>query len=339
MTQNKQTEVQQKIDIVIAWVDGNDPRHRAKRAHYLKQNEQQNIPGAQETRFGNANELEYCLLSIFTFAPFINKVFIVTDEQTPSYKTTVYKYFPERREDIRIVDHKEIFKDFEEYLPVFNSRSIETMLWRIEGLSENFVYLNDDTFLVRPIKIQDWFIENKPVMRGKWSPTPILRLGWEKIRQSFFKKILKNNNFQPRPSFHMGQWNAASLLGFKYNYFILSHTPHTMNKTTLKEFFDTNPDIIKQQIGYRFRHHQQFNFIALAYLLELKKANRHITNPDLSYLQPYKRKKGYIDNKLKNCEADHRIKYMCVQSLELCEESDQKKVFSWLANNMNLKEY
>jgi hypothetical protein len=337
MAPKNQTETDSKIDIVITWVDGNDPQHRSKRLKYLGESISENDPGAQETRFGNANELEYCLLSIFTFAPFIHKVYIITDDQKPDYQSTVNKYFPERIDDIRLVDHKEIFKNYEKNLPVFNSRSIETMLWRIKGLSDKFVYFNDDTFLVKHIKPEDWFVGNSPVIRGKWSPAPIFRTAWESAKKMVFHKIFKQKGFQPRPSFHMGQWNAARLHGFKKKYFILDHTPHTLRKNIFQDFFEKHPEVIENQLSFRFRNHKQFNVISLAYHLELAKGNKNIADPDLSYLQPYRRGKKYIDHKIQKCEANENIKFMCVQSLELCSQENQKKIFGWLTKTMNLK--
>jgi hypothetical protein len=127
------SEKQGQIDAVITWVDGNDPKHQLKLEEALGGKSRKKIPGADNTRFGNANELKYCLLSIFTFAPFIRKIFIVTDQQDPNVIPYVKKHIPERVIDIRIVDHQEIFRGYEKYLPTFNSRSIESVIWRIEG--------------------------------------------------------------------------------------------------------------------------------------------------------------------------------------------------------------
>ena len=49
---------------------------------------------------------------------------------------------------VRVVPHEAIFPDITA-LPTFSSHAIEACLWRIEGLSEHFVYFNDDMFLGR----------------------------------------------------------------------------------------------------------------------------------------------------------------------------------------------
>src|SRR5690625_5334475 len=83
----------QKIDAVITWVDGNDPVHRKKRAemaciYNAKQRTSSSLSTAgDETRFIENGELKYCLASIRTFAPWIHKIYLVTDNQVPPFLT------------------------------------------------------------------------------------------------------------------------------------------------------------------------------------------------------------------------------------------------------------
>jgi hypothetical protein len=324
------------IDAVITWVDGNDPNHKIKLEKALGGLSRKKIPGADNTRFGNVNELKYSLLSIFTFAPFIRKVFIVTDEQDPEVGPYIKKYFPERMEDIRIVDHKEIFSGYERFLPTFNSRSIEAVIWRIEGLADNFIFLSDDMFLVKEITQKDLFVQNKPVMRGTWLPKPVFRNAWNALRKGVNKHFLNNPDFQPKPSFHVGQWNAAELLGFKWRYFFSSHTPHTVNRKTVAHFFSKNPGVLEEQISYRFRHNNQYNCASFYYHLEIRNGNRHFAAPSFSFLHPFGRKEGYIDRKIKECEQDPEMIFMNIQSLELCEREDQKKIIDWMEKNLKI---
>lgn len=325
------------IDVVIAWVDGNDPVHKKKIDNHLPEGKKKHIPGAQKTRFGNVNELKYCVLSVFTFAPFVRNIFIVTDRQTPPIMEDVKPFFPDRVGDIRMVDHQEIFEGFEDFLPVFNSRSIESMIWRIKDLSENFVYFNDDSFLIRPVRPEDWFIDGRPVIRGQWMPSAAIRVFWDKIRSKYQRQVMGKKEFEPRASYHTGQWNAAKLLGFKWRYFVLDHTPHAVNKDSCKQLFDQNLAWIKKNISYKFRHFSQFNFLSLTYHLEILAGDSQIQPPQLAYLQPLGRKADYIDKKIKLCESNPEIIYMCVQSLDLCAKADVAKVFGWLEKIMDLE--
>jgi len=330
MTENPSSDNNLPIDVVIAWVDGNDPKLTEKRNGYLPGTSHSLSSGAHATRFASANEIRYCVLSILRFAPFVRNIFIVTDEQDPDIYEDVKKYFPERLNSIRVVDHKEIFGGFEKYLPTFNSISIASMIWRIKGLSDNFVYFNDDTFLIRSMKPEDWFINNSPVMRGKWVPAPTIRAWWNTIKINFNKYLLGNPGFQPRASFHLGQWNAASVLGFRFRYFTNSHTAHTVNRKTVEDFFSKNRQLLEKNISYRFRDHSQYTFISLSNHLQLLDGNRNIAKPGLAYLKPQGRSTDYVEKKIRLCENDPGIKYLCIQSLDMCRKEDQEKLYGWL---------
>jgi len=337
MSDNASSETSHPIDAVVTWVDGNDPGYLNKMDPFVRGMQRKKIPGAHSTRFSSINEIKYCVLSILTFAPFIRKLFIVTDGQVPDLNEDIRTYFPERMSSIRIVDHLEIFRDFEDYLPTFNSRSIENMVWRIKGLSENFVYFNDDTFLIKRIRSEDWFIKNRPVLRGKWIPAPGLRMLWNHILHTVNKSLLNNPGFQSRPSFHTGQWLAASLLGFRRRYFFFSHTPHAISRKKVEDFFCNNKELMGKNITFRFRNNDQFNFIALSYHLEILDGNKQIAKPDLSYLQPFNRSKNYINKKLILCGNDPDIKFLCVQSLDMCRKEDQERVFGWMEEILKLQ--
>lgn len=319
------------IDVVIAWVDGNDPDLAKKRASYLDPlSVLSTKSGAHSTRFASNNEIRYCLLSILKFAPFVRNIFIVTDDQDPELNEIIRARYPERLNSIRIVDHKEIFEGFEDLLPTFNSISIGNMIWRIKGLSENFVYFNDDTFLLREIEPEDWFIQNKPVLRGKWIMAPLLRILWNYIRGGVNKYLLGHTDYQPRASFHMGQWGSASILGHRFRYFTNSHTPHTVGRGLVKDFFEKNRKLLEQNISFRIRNYKQFTFISLSNHLQLMDGNKHIARPGLVYMKPYSRPQDYIDKKIAECETNKDVKYLCVQSLDMCTQEEQRKIDSWL---------
>lgn len=321
------------VDVVIAWVDGSEASLLEKRERYLDNKGEHKISsGAHSTRFASNNEIRYCVLSIIRFAPFVRNIFIVTDGQDPNLSSEIKASYPEWLNRIRIVDHSEIFEGFEKYLPTFNSISIGNMIWRIKGLSENFVYFNDDTFLIREIKPEDWFVENTPVLRGRWVAVPLLRIMWNGIRIFLNRNLMGKKDYQPRASFHMGQWASASLLGFRFRYFTNSHTPHTVEKKIVQDFFSINTAKFEKNISFRFRSYTQFTFISLSNHLQLLGGNRLIGKPDLAYLQPFNRPNDYLDKKISYCEKNMNIKFLCVQSLDLCSSNDQNKILDWLEN-------
>jgi hypothetical protein len=337
MTGNPLPETNHPIDVVIAWVDGNDPKLTEKRNQYLGTTTRINISsGAHATRFASVNEIRYCVLSILRFAPFVRNIFILTDGQDPNLYDDIKKYFPDKLKSVKIVDHKEIFEGFEEFLPTFNSISIGNMIWRIKGLSENFAYFNDDLFLIRKIEPEDMFVKGKPVLRGRWVQTPLGRILWNHLRRALHKYLAGNPDFHPRASFHMGQWRSAFLLGYKFRYFTNSHTPHMVGKKIVEDFLNQNRPLLEKNLSFRFRNYTQFTFISLSNHLQLLSGNELIAKPDLAYLQPFNRYKGYLKQKLRFCEKNEQIKFVCVQSLEMCEAEDQKEILSWMDSILNL---
>jgi len=324
------------IDVVIAWVDGADLKHKKKRLSFLDNKDVGELAGAAETRFNSLNEVEYCVLSILKFAPFVRNIYIVTDNQDPKIDSAVKKYFPERHKDIRIVDHKEIFEGYEKFLPTFNSICISNMLWRIKGLSNHFVYFNDDIFLLRSIKPEDWFVDSKPVLRGSWSTPPFERLLWDQIKKGVIKLFLPNKKIDLQASFQVNQWTAAKLLGFKFRYFKSGHTPLAMDRNRLENYFKSKPQILEQNISHRFRNYEQFNTVSLANHLEIKAGNENFANSQAIYMQPHNRGDQYVDKKFEECKKDKTKFFACVQSLDLSSSEDQKKVKDAIESILNL---
>ena len=134
-----------KIDIVIPWVDGNDPIWIEEKNKYLKVNGDKS-----QNRFRDWGNLQYIFRGIEKFMPWINKVFFVTWGHLPKWINTNY-------EKLEIVNHRDYIP--KEYLPTFNSNIIEMNLHRIKNLSEKFILFNDDIFIIKKIK-KTYFFEN-----------------------------------------------------------------------------------------------------------------------------------------------------------------------------------
>lgn len=135
------------IDIVYTWVNGSDKHWLKKKSKFSSTNNTDCVR-THPSRFECRNEIIYSLKSIERYAPWINKIYIVTDGQIPQGID----------KNITIVDHKDIIP--REFLPTFNSHVIESHLHKIPGLCEHFVYFNDDVLLTRPIKPEYFFAGN-----------------------------------------------------------------------------------------------------------------------------------------------------------------------------------
>jgi hypothetical protein len=143
------------VDVVYTWVDGSDPIWRAR-----KLAAQQAADGTRddhteraldEVRFADHDELRHSLRSIEQFAPWVRHVWLVTGGQRPGWLA--------EHPRLSVVDHTDIWPD-RDGLPSFNSHAIESCLHRIEGLSEHFLYLNDDMILGRPVRPERFFHGN-----------------------------------------------------------------------------------------------------------------------------------------------------------------------------------
>ncbi|MQY09326.1 stealth conserved region 3 domain-containing protein [Actinomadura macrotermitis] len=153
------------IDVVYTWVDGDDPAWRARRDAAFAELGRPPVDAAgADARFRSRDELRYSLRSLEMFAPWVRTVHIVTDRQVPAWLDTAHPR-------IRVVDHSEIFGD-RGALPSFNSHAIETQLHHIEGLSEHFLYFNDDVFLGGPVE-PGRFFHPSGTARYFPSPTPV----------------------------------------------------------------------------------------------------------------------------------------------------------------------
>lgn len=140
------------VDVVYAWVDGDDPAWRARRDRVKAELEGREAPVHEESvaegRFRDRDELLYSLRSLEMFAPWVRNVYLVTDQQVPEWLDTSAPH-------LHVVDHRELFT--EAALPTFNSHVISSYLHRIDGLAEHFLYINDDVFFGRPVSPRHFF--------------------------------------------------------------------------------------------------------------------------------------------------------------------------------------
>lgn len=144
------------IDLVYTWVDGSDPKWLEEKKKWECEQEFP-LSASNKCRYIDNEELRYSLRSVELYAPWINKIYIITNGQIPKWLDT-------NNSKIQIVTHKEIMPP--ESLPTFNSEAIETCLANIKGLSEYFIYANDDCFIYKPVSKDFFFnLKGEPILR------------------------------------------------------------------------------------------------------------------------------------------------------------------------------
>lgn len=310
------------VDVVYTWVDGMEPTIKAKRDAFMADKA---ISGSESTRFASLNEIEFSLLLLFKHVDFLRKVFIITDQQSPNL-TKVFEQVPEAKDKIQIIDHRTIFKGHEDLLPTFNSLSIESMMWRITDLQENFIYMNDDFFIIKDIKYPQLFKNNIPVLRGGFKKSPRFK---RFIKRSLLYIGLKGDLDKLTASFNISLLKGAKLSGYRHQYFSISHYPNPLRKSTLQHLFQEHREGFIKNASYRFRNYEQFNVVSAANHYELKHHNAPIKRSKDIYMQPAGRSETYIDRKF-NLAIESQARYICIQSMDKLSEKEITKIESHL---------
>lgn len=135
------------VDMVFSWVDGSSTDFQRQRAAQMAEY----VVGEGDdgpARYRHVDELRYALRSVHMYAPWVRRIFIATDSPAPAWLREHPK--------VTIVRSEEFFADTS-VLPIHNSHAVEAQLHRIEGLSEHFLYSNDDMFFGRPVQPELFF--------------------------------------------------------------------------------------------------------------------------------------------------------------------------------------
>lgn len=232
------------IDVVYTWVDGRDRAWRrnlevALATESLDRNTLRR--GASESRFHNRGELRYSLRSLDMYARFVRRIFIVTADQTPSWLDL-------GNPRIRVVSHCEIFPR-SEHLPTFNSHAIECHLHRIPGLSEHFLYLNDDVMFSHWVTPADFFgARGNPIVyldsrRVAWR-------GWDPRYRHPAQCAARNNS-----RFLEARYGARITRR-------IDHVPYALRRSDLAHLWELMPEALDRTSGHRFRHPDDLSLVS-----------------------------------------------------------------------------
>lgn len=317
------------IDAVITWVDGEDPKHRAKRLKYANPNILESEDVAGDTRFASLGEIVYCIVSLNRFASWLHKIYIVTDEQTPDLVPFLERHFPCGYIPVEIVDHKDIFRGYEAYLPIFNSIGIETMTWRIPNLSEHYIELNDDFILSSPVVPEDFFLSDEcSVCYATPYSMPLTKL----------TRLLKpTRNGRKQVTFKGNMYNAAYIMGRRMTFLKFDHTPRALRKSCYERFFREHQDVLIQNISYRFRQSEQFSPQEVQFLLLQEEGKLCVRSKKdlLFFLQP-KGKAGYVEKKMKRLSQMTHCKFCCFNSLDKATPEERELIVSWIEERLGI---
>ncbi|BCJ54701.1 exopolysaccharide phosphotransferase [Actinoplanes sp. NBRC 14428] len=231
------------IDVVYTWVDGGDPQWQARKAAALGENawlDAASRLATNNSRYASRDELRYSLRSLHCFAPWVNHIYLVTDDQVPQWLDTSHP-------GLTVVSHREIFGDTGR-LPTFNSQAIESRLHRIPGLSEHFLYLNDDVFLGRPVAPDLFF-----------TPGGLTR---------FFPSNAQVDSAPRRPDdppADSAGKNNRELIRVAFGRVLtrkMMHTPHPSRRSVIAEIEERFAEYVEATAGHQFRHPDDISLLS-----------------------------------------------------------------------------
>lgn len=248
--------MERPIDFVLIWVDGSDPQWQAEKEKYLAT--EKGIIDATQTRYRDWDNLKYWFRAVEKYAPWVNRVHFVTCGQMPDW-------LDPNAPKLHLVNHSDFIPA--EFLPTFSSHPIELNLHRIDGLSEQFVYFNDDFFLTAPVRPEDFFRNGLPCDSMAEGPIqfPTAEL-YNSIRVN--DVVFANRHFGRKQSRskHWRKWfslrvpqdackNLVMALIRKSHFFgiDLRHLPAVYLKRSFTEVWAADPGLLSQTCAHRFR--------------------------------------------------------------------------------------
>lgn len=306
------------IDIVIPWVDGNDLEWQKRKKNYSGDM----TSGDNVHRFRDMNNLQYIFRGIEQYASWVNNVYFITEGHLPEWLNTNY-------EKLKIIKHEEYIPS--EYLPTFSSHVIELNLHRIEGLSEHFIYFNDDTYLINETNREDFFYKGKPCDEALLNVhcyetkfmqilTPFINVG---VINKYFnmKETMKQSRriwYSPRYGIQVLR-NIYLLPCPRFPGFRMNHLPTSFLKSYFEKVWSLEEEILVTTCNNRFRNKLDVNQWLIK-LFQIMEGN----------IEPRSGKIG-INAKIDDVNiCDHikgnKYKMICINDIDVDEEKFENYV-------------
>ena len=295
------------IDVVYMWVDGSDPRWQARKRAALRENGiTSDATAASEERFRESGELKYSLRSVERHMPWVRRIFLVTDRQTPAWLS-------ENSVRLEIVDHKQLFGKSGR-LPSFNSHAIGARLHHIPGLSEHYLHFNDDFFVGRDLLPGTFFQSN----------------GGTKFFLS--RSTLPFSNPGSAPEHEAARRNVVELLVRDFGRRptrVFFHTPIAQRRSTLYELEARYPAEFNMTWQSQFRSRQDY---------EINSWLHHYYSYLIGRAVPGSIKYDYFDlssesvwRRMRRVARIRQMDVFCVNDSADADEVSRERAMQWLA--------
>ncbi len=249
-----------KIDIVMTWVDGNDPQWIASKAEWEKKIKGIDSSSNGITRYRDWDNLQYVFRGIEKFMPWVNKVHFVTCGHLPEWLNA-------NCPKLHVVKHEDFIPG--KYLPTFNSNTIDINQHRIPGLADRFISFNDDTFVIQKCGPEDFFENGLPKDMAVLSPSPVFRdiiccteinnLG---IINDYFTVADIKKNKKKWYSSKYGKFTLRTRIFSRFSTIVGIFEPHTQMsylKSTFEELWDKEYETLDHTSANKFRTRDDIN--------------------------------------------------------------------------------
>ncbi len=334
------------MDIVIAYCNQNDPEWRKQRAYILTKKENKFPSCNDHNRYTDMNTIQYLFRSIDMYMSDVNNVYLVV-----SGPTQVPKWV--NRKTVKIVYHKDFIPS--KYLPTFSARTIETFLHLIPGLSEKFLYFNDDMVMLQKCGESDFFTNDGS------------------IKVNFVKdKSLRNNNKVYGFVYHRDVVEAAKKANINYDSLDIirtDHGPYPLYKSVYESFYNDVKNSLDNYIStFRSDKEIDLHFRSCAYMYftkKVKKQNKYTNylimpkHVDLfqDTINCFQRGKNFLscciqddfksENEARfyyniiNDALHNRFPYMCKYewcepALQVIVKNENKYLMEWVKHHINI---
>lgn len=248
-----------KIDFVIPWVDGSDPKwQKEKEEYWIAEGNTPYIDGNQAARFRDWDVLRYWFRGVEQFTPWVNRIYFVTWGHIPEWLNT-------DNPKLCIVKHEDYIP--KEYLPVFSANPIELNFDKISGLSEHFVYFNDDMFVIDHMKKEDFFVDGKPremavmyLLANNGANDTFQYMLFHmmgKVNKYFDLHTSIKNNWRKWFNLKYKKHLLNNILLYRFHYVSGLYTPHvpsSLTKKVMKEVWDSINSAMTETCKHRFRN-------------------------------------------------------------------------------------
>ena len=331
-----QFDMEDKIDFVVTWLDSNDPQWKADYAKYRK------VKVKEDTsRFRDWDLFKYWFRAIEKYAPWVNKVYLVTNGKNPDW---INPNHPK----LVLVKHSDYIPN--EILPVFNSRTIELYMHKIPGLSEHFVYFNDDCYLNASITPEYYFKKglpcdnNEELLSNRPNYNPSNRFNVQIVEYCdigvlnyhFKRKDVVRQAPKKWFGLHLGiKGLVKSLYLYKhgyFEYFIRRHNEQSFLKSTFEDAWDKEPEMLSKSCT-RFRADVSLNPYFFRYWQFATNKFYPDNNKSYKFYIMKKEDLKYIKRALNN----PLIKSICLNDSMLMPENEYDEVFTYIDNEFKKK--